>query len=860
MTAKAPSENHTPMMQQYLGIKAQHPDALVFYRMGDFYELFFEDARVAARVLDITLTARGQSAGEPIPMAGVPYHAAENYQARLLQAGHAVVVCEQTGIPGESKGPVAREVTRILTPGTVTDDAFVDASTELWVAAVCTNGLETAVAAGSVGKGHIELYDSLSDEAFQALMTRLNPKECLTQTPASVPAHIRSVDAPPWHFSEDQLSRELDRTYGVADLRGLGLADVSDACRGALAALLTYLHDTQRTALAHFSRPLVMREDDRVVLDQTTQRNLELIMTLRGESTHSVFWVLNQTATAMGARELARWVTAPYRTDAIPNHRLDHIEALIQAGLLSDVRARLRGIGDIERIIARIGLKSARPRDLTRLRDSLGELPALKACLIASDHPVIVALGQQIDPVSDIHALLTTALDDEPALVISAGGVIRAGYDASLDQLRRFSLDATTLLNEMETAERERSGISGLKLGYNRVHGYYFEISKAALATMDAPVHFQRRQTLKNAERFTTPELKTFEDQALSAESQALARERALYDALFDPLSESIDALKTLAGLLATLDCYHALGQIAQTHQWVRPVLSEHLEIEIRGGRHPVIEQASSNPFIPNDTTLTPERSLALITGPNMGGKSTYMRQTALIALLARMGSFVPAQQARIGPLVRIFTRIGASDDLAGGRSTFMVEMTETAAILSEATAKSLVLMDEVGRGTSTFDGLALAWSAAEALAKRGALTLFATHYFELTRLPETEDRAFNLHLTAQIAGDQIVFLHQVMDGPTSQSYGVHVARRAGVPEEVIGRAAAYLAELESTQASLTLAEPPQADLFQTPPDPLVHTLAGLECDDLSPREAWSTLEHLVTKARSTLGDSSTNT
>jgi len=357
------------------------------------------------------------------------------------------------------------------------------------------------------------------------------------------------------------LSRELDRTYGVADLRGLGLADVTGACRGALAALLTYLHDTQRTALAHFSRPLVMREDDRVVLDQTTQRNLELITTLRGESTHSVLWVLNQTATAMGARELARWVTAPYRTDAIPNHRLDHIEALIQAGLLSDVRARLRGIGDIERIIARIGLKSARPRDLTRLRDSLGELPALKACLIASDHPVIVALGQQIDPLSDIHALLTTALDDEPALVISAGGVIRAGYDASLDQLRRFSLDATTLLNEMETAERERSGISGLKLGYNRVHGYYFEISKAALATMDAPVHFQRRQTLKNAERFTTPELKTFEDQALSAESQALARERALYDALFDPLSESIDALKTLAGLLATLDCYHALGQ-----------------------------------------------------------------------------------------------------------------------------------------------------------------------------------------------------------------------------------------------------------------------------------------------------------
>ena len=860
MTTKAPLENHTPMMQQYLGIKSEHPDALVFYRMGDFYELFFEDAKIAADVLDITLTARGQSAGEPIPMAGVPYHAAENYQARLLNAGHAVVVCEQTGIPGESKGPVTREVTRILTPGTVTDEAFVDAATELWVVAFYSDGLVTALAAGSVGKGQIELYDALSEEALKSLLTRLAPKECLTETPELFDQTTRTVHTPAWHFTDEQLARELDRTYGVAEPDGLGLSDVSSVCRGALAALLTYLHDTQRTALSHFSRPTVVRSDDRVVLDQTTQRNLELITTLRGEHQHSLYWVINQTATAMGARELARWITAPYRSHAVPTERLNRIEALMQKGLVSEVRGRLKGIGDIERIVARIGLRSARPRDLTRLRDSLGELPALKAHLTASDDPEIASLGDAIDLLEDLHQLLTAALDDEPAVVISSGGVIRAGFDAELDRLRRFSQDAATLLTEMETQERERSGISGLKLGYNRVHGYYFEISKASLVATEVPAHFQRRQTLKNAERFTTPELKTFEDQALSAESQALTRERALYEGLFEPLTDAIDGLKRLTQTVAQLDCYHALAQVAQANHWVRPTLSEHLEIDIEAGRHPVIERASDAPFVPNDTALNAQHSLALITGPNMGGKSTYMRQTALITLLARIGSYVPATHARIGPIDRIFTRIGASDDLAGGRSTFMVEMTETAAILTEATAASLVLMDEVGRGTSTFDGLALAWSAAESLASRGALTLFATHYFELTTLPDTEPNAFNIHLTAQVSGDHIVFLHRVMDGPTSQSYGVHVARRAGIPDAVIGRAAAYLAELESNQSHPGESHAPQADLFQAPPDPLLKTLALLECDDLSPREAWATLERLVIKARATLGDSNGNT
>jgi len=859
MDQKAPLSQHTPMMQQYLAIKEQHPTSLVFYRMGDFYELFFDDAKTAAQVLDITLTSRGQSAGEPIPMAGVPYHAAENYQARLLNAGLSVVVCEQVGVPGESKGPVAREVTRILTPGTVTDDAFVDSGQELWVASLNSHGLSYSVALGSVSRGEILIYDQLSREAVDSLFTRIEPKECLTHDADLFATEFRQVELPPWHYTLDQLSRELERTYQVSDARGLGLSDVSDQGLEATAALLTYLYDTQRTELAHFSRPKLIRDDNRVILDQTTQKNLELIRTLKGERKHTLLWVLDQTSTAMGSRELARWITAPYRDTDIPKRRLTNIRELIDSGLTASITNHLKRIGDLERIVARIGLKSARPRDLTRLRDSLKELPELKARLTQSTYQSVSALGDALLLMETIHQLLDEALEIEPSVVISAGGVIRERYDDELDQLRRFSRDASSLLTEMEETERANSGITGLKLGYNRVHGYYFEISKATLATQEAPLHFQRRQTLKNAERFTTPELKTFEDKALSAESQALSRERHLFDALFDPLTDAINDLKTLTQSLSELDVLTSLALVASHERWVEPVLSEAVEVKITNGRHPVIEKASPEPFVPNDTQLNTDNSLALITGPNMGGKSTYMRQTALIALLARIGSFVPADHASIGPIDRIFTRIGASDDLAGGRSTFMVEMTETAAILAEASDQSLVLMDEVGRGTSTFDGLALAWASAEALAKRHALTLFATHYFELTHLPESEPSAFNVHLTAQVTGDHIVFLHRVMDGPTSQSYGLHVARRAGVPDDIIGRAASYLAELESQQVALNQHQAPQADLFNQPPDPLVSQLAHLDPDDLSPREAWSTLETLVLKARESLGDSDAN-
>lgn len=843
------------MMQQYLAIKAEHPNALVFYRMGDFYELFFDDARAAAAVLDITLTQRGQSAGQPIPMAGVPYHAAEAYQAKLLAAGHSVVVCEQVGVPGESKGPVARAVSRILTPGTVTDEAFMNGQDEPLIAAVHQAELQYAVVVGSVTRGEIVIHDRLELTAFEQVLARLQPTEVLIEAGCSMPGLSRTVEAPGWHFSDSQLARELDRTYGVTSAEGLGLNGSSQSARLALAALLTYLHDTQRTALTHFERPRIERAQGEVVLDATTIRNLELLKTLRGEKKPSVFWALDQTVTAMGSRELARWITRPFRDNTEPRARHDRIAAILAESLTGPLIEPLRAIGDVERIIARIGLRSAKPRDLARLRDSLGAIPRLAEILMQTTHAELNALGQALDPLTDIAELLNGALEDEPAVVIHTGGVIRGGFDAELDQLRRFSTDAQTLLSDMELSERTASGINGLKLGYNRVHGYYFEITKAQLAAHAAPDHFQRRQTLKNAERFTTPALKAFEDKALSAESQSLQRERMLFESLFDPLIAAISRLRLFSQQVASLDALLALARVAESQRWCRPVLTEGVEVQITEGRHPVIEAVSPEPFVPNDTRLASDASLTLITGPNMGGKSTFMRQTALIVLLARIGSYVPAETAHIGQIDRIFTRIGASDDLAGGRSTFMVEMTETAAILAEATERSLVLMDEVGRGTSTFDGLALATAAAETLAARGALTLFATHYFELTQLPERIANAYNLHLTAEVEGDRIVFLHRVKTGPTSRSYGLHVARRAGVPDSVIGLAAAHLAELESQAATRSEAPTVQSNLFAAPIDPMTRLLAEIELDDLSPREAWSALERLVQKARQSLGE-----
>lgn len=854
MSNKAPETLHTPMMQQYLGIKANHQDSLVFYRMGDFYELFFEDAKIASKILDIVLTTRGRSCGEPVPMAGVPFHAAENYQARLLNAGYAVVVVEQVGIPGESKGPVNREVTRILTPGTVTDDAFVAGSEDLWIAAIAENEKSLAIVFGSITSGEILVHDNLNSSQMLAVLTQMAPKECLTFKNLYHETNSKVLEVLAWHFSDNQLFTMLEKVYGTNDLVSCGLSEVSSPARHATAALLTYFCDTQKARLVHFERPRRVFIDNQVTLDQTTQRNLELTSTIRGERKHSLLWVLDQTETAMGSREISRWITKPYRDNEIPHQRLIKISALKESGLISTIQLALRQIGDIERIIARIGLRSARPRDLIRLKESLSVLPGLKSTLLSSDSAPVSDIGETIDPMLKLHQLLTHALLDEPAITLSAGAVIREGFDAELDRLRHFSKDAGSYLTNLEQKEREQSGIQALKLGFNRVHGYFFEISKAALATSEMPIHFHRRQTLKNAERFTTPELKNFEDQALSAESQAFSRERLIFESLFDPLSDAINKLKDTARAISGLDVLTCLAKVAKDQQWICPTLTNDFTIDIKNGRHPVIEGTSDTPFVPNSGRLTPEQSLILLTGPNMGGKSTFMRQIALITLLARIGSFVPAETASIGSVDRIFTRIGASDDLPGGRSTFMVEMTETAIILAEAKPNSLVLMDEVGRGTSTSDGLALAWATAEYLSNIGALTLFATHYFELTLLSDNTSNVVNMHFSATTSGEDIVLLHRVLEGPTSQSYGIHVARKAGVAEPVLARAANYLAELETRQMTLKHLTDVRSETRVIESNPLIEHLASIDVEDLSPREAWVVLEQSVNKAKDSLG------
>jgi len=657
------------MMQQYLAVKAQYPALLVFYRMGDFYELFYQDAEIAARVLDITLTKRGQSAGEPIPMAGVPYHAAENYQARLLRAGYGIVVCEQVGIPGETKGPMRREVSRILTPGTVVEDGLSDASQDLWVAAISGWDQQFALALGSVGRAEILLLDGLDQTHLEAALARYRPADLLLQDGLDSPSNeLAYVATAAWHFSQENLRREIDRTYGVADPAGLGLTDVSSACQGGLAALLTYLHDTQRTSLRHFHRPEIVRSNDQVVLDRTTIRNLELLETLRGTREGSLWDVVDRTTTPMGSRMLARWLTAPYRSTQVPAHRLAMIQGLHLSQTLRALARQLRSLGDMERVLARVALGSARPRDLLRVKECLTVVPD---CLdLLPDDPAFDRIRSGLDAHPTCRDLLATALVEEPPMLIRDGGVIRDGYDAELDRLRRFSGDADQLLRELESQARADSGVTGLKLGYNRVHGYYLEASAAQLVGVTLPDSFQRRQSLKNAERFTTVELKQFEDQALSAESRALAREKQLFLDLFTPLQDALESLRVLADTFAELDVLVGLADLAREYQWCAPILTDTSEIRIEAGRHPVVEAKSRVPFVPNHVQFDHSTRMLLITGPNMGGKSTFMRQIALITVLGRMGSFVPAKAATLGSIDRIFTRIGASDDLAGGRST----------------------------------------------------------------------------------------------------------------------------------------------------------------------------------------------
>ncbi|MGR9052729.1 MAG: DNA mismatch repair protein MutS, partial [Gammaproteobacteria bacterium] len=794
------SARHTPMMQQYLRIKADYPDTLLFYRMGDFYELFYTDAQKAAGILDITLTRRGQSAGEPIPMAGIPYHAAEGYIAKLLRTGESVAICEQIGDPAKSKGPVERKVVRIVTPGTVTDEALLEERKDNLLVALAETGSTFGLAALDVTSGRFILQTLTAVDQVLSEIERLNPAELLVSEEYALPASLKQrkgmLTRPPWHFDPDSCRQLLLQQFDTHDLEGFGCEN-KPAAVAAAGCLLQYVKDTQRSALPHIRGLRMEQSTDGIQLDAASRRNLELDSHPTGDMRFTLFGVLDRSVTAMGSRCLRRWINRPLRDAGTLTGRFAAIDALSEGQQYRTVQTELKRVGDIERIGSRIALKSARPRDLLVLRDTLEALPALRQCLMESDRPNLIRLAEPLQEQPDTVSLLQKAIIDNPPMLIRDGGVIAPGYDSELDELRGLSDNAEQFLLDMETREKTATGIGNLKVNFNRVHGFYIEISRTQAGKV--PAHYNRKQTLKGVERYITAELKAFEDKVLSAKEKALAFEKALYDSILDTLSESLAAFQQIASGLAELDVLANFAERAETLNLARPTLTDQAGLHIEGGRHPVVEQVSDTPFVANDVSLSPERRMLIITGPNMGGKSTYMRQTALIVLMAHIGSFVPAKAATLGPIDRIFTRIGASDDLAGGRSTFMVEMSETANILHNATDRSLILMDEIGRGTSTFDGLSLAWACADHLAKETqAFTLFATHYFELTTLSDEQRSIHNVHLDAMEHGDKIVFLHAVKDGPASQSYGLQVASLAGVPAQVVDKARAKLQHLEN--------------------------------------------------------------
>ncbi len=837
------------MMQQYLGIKAEHPDTLLLYRMGDFYEVFFDDARRAAGLLDLTLTKRGQSAGEPIPMAGVPVHSIDGYLAKLVRLGESVAICEQIGDPATSKGPVERKVVRIVTPGTVTEDALLDERRDNLLIAIDRQDNRYGLASLDISSGRFVVQQLENDEALLAEIERLQPAETLiseeTTFTTSEPNGLKRL--PPWHFDVDTATRLLCDQFGSADLAGFGCAGMPLAIAAA-GALLQYVKNTQRNALPHINGLRIEQREHSIILDADSRRNLELEKTLSGQQENTLVAVLDSSVTAMGGRALRRWIKQPLRDRLTLQQRHQGIASLLEGRDYEALREVLQGISDIERILARVALKSARPRDLAGLRDTLSLLPELQSLLKQYDMPLLRSLADNIGEHQDIEQLLRRAIIDNPPVLIRDGGVIAEGYDAELDELRGLSHNADQFLLDLENRERKRTGLNNLKVAYNRVHGYYIELSRAQ--TDKAPADYIRRQTLKNAERYITPELKAFEDKVLSARERALAREKAIYDALLESMLEHLAPLQVCATGLAELDVLCGLAERADALDYNAPELTDTPGINIEAGRHPVVEHVLDEAFVPNNVLFDEQRRMLMITGPNMGGKSTYMRQTALIILMAHIGSYVPAKRAVIGPVDRIFTRIGASDDLSSGRSTFMVEMTEAANILNNASEHSLVLMDEIGRGTSTFDGLSLAWACAAHLADHNrAFTLFATHYFELTTLPAEHVTISNVHIDAVEHHDSIVFLHAVKEGPANQSYGLQVAQLAGVPKSVIARAKQRLLLLENQ--SVNNAEPsPQLGLglgFEEEEQP--HAALGLlnetDPDELTPKQALELLYRL---------------
>lgn len=855
MTLESNLSSFTPMMQQYLKIKAEHPDILLFYRMGDFYELFFDDAKRASQLLDISLTKRGKTDGDPIPMAGVPYHAVEGYLAKLVQLGESVAICEQIGDPATSKGPVERKIVRIVTPGTISDEALLPERQDNLIACVYYEKKIFGLATLDMSSGRFQISELADEAALTTELQRIMPVEILYPEDF---AYIRLLEPykglrrrPTWEFELVTAIKLLTKQFGTQDLKGFGV-DKAIVALCAAGCLLQYAKETQRTALPHINAISLSQERDFIVIDVASRRNLELTQNLAGGTENTLASVLDYCSTPMGSRLLKRWIHQPLRHKKSLLNRQNAVKNLIQQELYSDFKPLLQQIGDMERILARIALRSARPRDLTRLRQALGQLPQIIQLLQQhNQHQQFDMLLSKLQDFSELFALLTRAIIETPPLLIRDGGVIAPGYHQELDEWRELATGATQYLENLEIRERQQTGIDTLKIGYNAVHGYYIQISRGQAER--APTHYIRRQTLKNAERFIIPELKDYEDKVLKAKGAALALEKQLYDELFDLLLPHLSALQTTSLALAELDVLANLAERAETLNYVAPTFSEQTLISIEAGRHPVVETVLQDPFIANPLDLNQKRHLLIITGPNMGGKSTYMRQTALITLMAYIGSFVPAQQAVIGPIDRIFTRIGASDDLASGRSTFMVEMSEMANILHQATPQSLVLIDEIGRGTSTYDGLSLAWACAEWLATQlKSLTLFATHYFELTSLPQQLPGCLNIHLDAKEHNDTIAFMHSVQEGAANKSYGIAVAQLAGVPRPVIQLAKQKLKQLEKLSLQNSQINDYQTELdfnpepeFDANSEAILQQLAQMDPDDLTPKQALAMLYQL---------------
>ncbi|WP_295927040.1 DNA mismatch repair protein MutS [uncultured Xanthomonas sp.] len=863
--APGSAAEHTPLMKQFFAAKSEYPDLLLFFRMGDFYELFYDDARKAARLLDITLTQRGSSGGAPIPMAGVPVHAYEGYLARLVALGESVAICEQIGDPALAKGLVERKVVRIVTPGTVTDEALLDERRDTLLMAIARTKQGYGLAWADLAGGRFLVNEVDNEDALEAELARLEPAELLVPDEDQWPEFLRERRGvrrrPPWLFDADSGRRQLLAFFQLHDLSGFGLDDdITGKGRRATAAagaLLGYVEETQKQRLPHLTAIAMETAGEAIAMNAATRRHLELDTRVDGDTRNTLLGVLDSTVTPMGGRLLRRWLHRPLRLREVLVQRHHAVGTLIDRGADADLREAFRALGDVERILTRVALRSARPRDFSTLRDGLGLLPKVRAVLAPLDSPRLAALAAELGQHDEIAHLLASAIAEQPPLKLSDGGVIAADYDAELDELRRLSTNADQFLIDLEARERANSGIATLKVGYNRVHGYYIEISKGQADK--APVHYSRRQTLTNAERYITEELKNFEDKVLSARERALSREKLLYEGLLDTLGERLEPLKRAAAALSELDVLAGFAERAQALDWTQPELETGACLRIERGRHPVVEAVREQPFEPNDLDLHPDRRMLVITGPNMGGKSTYMRQNALIVLLAHIGSYVPARRAVIGPIDRILTRIGAGDDLARGQSTFMVEMAETSYILHHATAQSLVLMDEIGRGTSTYDGLALADAVARHLAHHNrCYTLFATHYFELTALADESIEGgpsgiANVHLDAVEHGDRLVFMHAVKDGPANRSFGLQVAALAGLPRTTVAQARRRLAELEqrggeshaSQMAPQALDAPQQFGLFAATPSAAQEALAALDPDELTPKQALEALYRL---------------